>query len=216
MTYHAPQPRAVIEVVEFDDASKLVKYGQTGRVKLTTLTKEFFVPGFLERDEGRARATARKISLGRCEWRPSISRLRRNDDGGRVLMGWSAATGLRPESDNARSLKPEPRSSDSPLGPALLEHGRRRGDAFPHRRADCESRAGQCRPDSARHAQGAGRARRAAQNPGRRTDCAHEGGRRSLHERRAAAGRRLSDARGFCRSSSRRARACPLRCAART
>ena len=27
-------------------------YGGTGRVKLTTLTKEFFVPGFLERDEG--------------------------------------------------------------------------------------------------------------------------------------------------------------------
>ena len=25
---------------------------QTGRVKLTTLTKEFFMPGFLERDEG--------------------------------------------------------------------------------------------------------------------------------------------------------------------
>ena len=29
-----------------------VGYGQTGRVKLTTLTKEFFMPGFLERDEG--------------------------------------------------------------------------------------------------------------------------------------------------------------------
>ena len=27
-------------------------YGETGRVKLTTLTKEFFVPGFQERDEG--------------------------------------------------------------------------------------------------------------------------------------------------------------------
>lgn len=30
----------------------MVDYGATGRVKLTTLTKEFFVPGFLERDEG--------------------------------------------------------------------------------------------------------------------------------------------------------------------
>jgi hypothetical protein len=28
-----------------------VDYGQRGRVKLTTLTKEFFMPGFLERDE---------------------------------------------------------------------------------------------------------------------------------------------------------------------
>jgi hypothetical protein len=52
ITYYAPQPRAVTEVVDFDDPSKAVAYGATGRVKLTTLTKEFFVPGFLERDEG--------------------------------------------------------------------------------------------------------------------------------------------------------------------
>ncbi len=52
ITYHAPQPRAVLEVVDFDDPEKLVDYGQTGRVKLTTLTREFFMPGFLERDEG--------------------------------------------------------------------------------------------------------------------------------------------------------------------
>lgn len=50
--YHAPQPRAVIEVVGFDDPLRHVGYGETGRVKLTTLTDEFFVPGFLERDEG--------------------------------------------------------------------------------------------------------------------------------------------------------------------
>jgi hypothetical protein len=52
ITYHAPQPRAVLEVVDFDDPSKVVDYGATGRVKLTTLTREFFMPGFLERDEG--------------------------------------------------------------------------------------------------------------------------------------------------------------------
>lgn len=52
ITYHAPQPRAVIEVVDFKDYNKLVNYGETGRVKLTTLTEEFFVPGFMERDEG--------------------------------------------------------------------------------------------------------------------------------------------------------------------
>ena len=52
ITYYAPQPRAVIEVVDLDDPTRLVGYGQTGRVKLTTLTKEFFMPGFLERDEG--------------------------------------------------------------------------------------------------------------------------------------------------------------------
>jgi hypothetical protein len=52
ITYYAPQPRAVVEVVDFDDQNKVVEYGETGRVKLTTLTKEFFMPGFLERDEG--------------------------------------------------------------------------------------------------------------------------------------------------------------------
>jgi phenylacetate-coenzyme A ligase PaaK-like adenylate-forming protein len=52
ITYYAPQPRAVIEVVSFDDHNQVVEYGQTGRVKLTTLTRETFIPGFLERDEG--------------------------------------------------------------------------------------------------------------------------------------------------------------------
>ena len=49
--YYPPSPRAMIDVVDFDDADKLVEYGKTGRVRLTTLTKEFFVPRFLERDE---------------------------------------------------------------------------------------------------------------------------------------------------------------------
>jgi hypothetical protein len=52
ITYYAPEPRAVIEVVDFDDEKTVVPHGKTGRVKLTTLTREFFVPGFLERDEG--------------------------------------------------------------------------------------------------------------------------------------------------------------------
>ncbi|MFN0170625.1 MAG: hypothetical protein ACKV22_29740 [Bryobacteraceae bacterium] len=52
ISYYAPQPRAVIEVVTFDDYDEVAGYGQTGRVRLTTLTKETFIPGFLERDEG--------------------------------------------------------------------------------------------------------------------------------------------------------------------
>lgn len=50
--YHAPQPRAVLQVVDPDEPDRLVEYGERGRVKLTTLTKEFFMPSFLERDEG--------------------------------------------------------------------------------------------------------------------------------------------------------------------
>lgn len=52
ISYYAPQPRAAIEVVDFEDHTQLVSMGGTGRVKLYTMTKEFFVPGFLERDEG--------------------------------------------------------------------------------------------------------------------------------------------------------------------
>ncbi len=52
IAYYAPQPRAVVEVVDFDDHAKVVDFGKTGRAKLYTMTKEFFVPGFLERDEG--------------------------------------------------------------------------------------------------------------------------------------------------------------------
>ncbi len=52
ITYYAPQPRAVAQVVDFDNPDKLMDHGQAGRVMLTTLTKEFFMPRFLERDEG--------------------------------------------------------------------------------------------------------------------------------------------------------------------
>ncbi|MCG8650379.1 MAG: hypothetical protein MI861_11140 [Pirellulales bacterium] len=56
ISYYAPQPRAVTEVVQFDDYNQVVGYGETGRVKLYTLTDEFFVPGFMERDEGEREA----------------------------------------------------------------------------------------------------------------------------------------------------------------
>ena len=40
-----------IEVVDPDNPARVVGYGETGRVRLTTLTREFFMPRFLERDE---------------------------------------------------------------------------------------------------------------------------------------------------------------------
>jgi hypothetical protein len=49
--YYPPQPRAAIQVVNPDDMDQVVGYGETGRVLLTTLTKEFFMPRFPERDE---------------------------------------------------------------------------------------------------------------------------------------------------------------------
>ena len=49
--YYPPSPRAMIEVVDPDQPNRIVDYGETGRVRLTTLTREFFMPRFLERDE---------------------------------------------------------------------------------------------------------------------------------------------------------------------
>jgi len=49
--YYPPAPRAVIDVVDPSSPDRVVDYGRTGRVCLTTLTKEFFMPRFLERDE---------------------------------------------------------------------------------------------------------------------------------------------------------------------
>ncbi|HEV3455443.1 MAG TPA: hypothetical protein VHG32_02725 [Thermoanaerobaculia bacterium] len=58
ITYYAPQPRAVLELVDPADPERPVDYGETGRVMLTTLTREFFMPRFLERDEAERAAPA--------------------------------------------------------------------------------------------------------------------------------------------------------------
>jgi hypothetical protein len=60
ITYFPPAPRAVFELVDPQDPERAVAYGRTGRVMLTTLTRDFFMPRFLERDEGeRAEPTER-------------------------------------------------------------------------------------------------------------------------------------------------------------
>lgn len=56
ITYYAPQPRALLRVVDPDATDNVVDYEQWGRIELTTLTKEFFMPRFLERDEALRRA----------------------------------------------------------------------------------------------------------------------------------------------------------------
>ena len=44
--YYPPSPRAMIEVVDPDEPYRVVNYGESGRVRLTTLTREFFMPRF--------------------------------------------------------------------------------------------------------------------------------------------------------------------------
>ena len=55
ITYYAPQPRAVLRVVNPNKTEETVDYDNWGRVELTTLTREFFMPCFLERDEALRR-----------------------------------------------------------------------------------------------------------------------------------------------------------------
>lgn len=55
ITYHPPCPRAMIEIVDPKETRRVVDYGQWGRVRLSTLTKETFIPRFLERDEAMRR-----------------------------------------------------------------------------------------------------------------------------------------------------------------
>ncbi len=61
--YYPPSPRAVFEIVNPENPDEQVGYGETGRVMLTTLTKEFFMPRFLERDEGE-----RAVPIERYPW----------------------------------------------------------------------------------------------------------------------------------------------------
>lgn len=71
ITYYAPQPRAVLRVVDPENSEELVDYDAWGRVELTTLTKELFMPRFLERDEAlRRRPIAAYPWDGVAEVRP--------------------------------------------------------------------------------------------------------------------------------------------------
>ena len=58
ITYYAPQPRAVVRIVNPDATDQLVDRDQWGRVELTTMTQELFMPRFLERDEAIRRGPA--------------------------------------------------------------------------------------------------------------------------------------------------------------
>jgi phenylacetate-coenzyme A ligase PaaK-like adenylate-forming protein len=58
--YYPPAPRAMIDVIDPDEPTRVVGYGETGRVRLTTLTKEFFMPRFLERDEAERERPTKK------------------------------------------------------------------------------------------------------------------------------------------------------------
>ena len=168
ITYYAPQPRAVDRGRRFRRPDQDVDYGETGRVKLTTLTQ-----GVLHARASwsatKANASRRATStLGRRQRRAPVPRPGCHNDGRRVLMIHLPV--LR-------------------WGQPIRAGSGRRGPLF-NRRADREGQPGQWRPHQARHAQGAPGARRAPRDLDRRADRTRRQGGRALYERHAADGRR--------------------------
>ena len=53
----------MLRVVDSNETTRTVDYDSWGRIELTTLTKEFFMPRFLERDEA-----LRRGPTGRYPW----------------------------------------------------------------------------------------------------------------------------------------------------
>ena len=154
IAYYAPQPRAVIEVVTSTTPTGSSSYGETGRVKLTTLTKEFFMPGFLERDEGE-----REPPYEQYPW-DGVS-------GVRPYRGFAATTTVGVYLKvRSRDLSPE-----AMLNLPVL----RWGEPYTSMDVDevvhfatgepiAQRQPRQRRPDPARHAQGRTRPRRAARH----------------------------------------------------
>ena len=52
INYYSYFPHFMIEIVDNDDPSKTVNYYERGRVKITVLNHDIFIPGLLERDSG--------------------------------------------------------------------------------------------------------------------------------------------------------------------
>ena len=114
IVYYPPAPRAMIEVVDPDQPTQLVDYGDTGRVRLTTLTKEFFVPRFLERDSAE-----REPPCAKYPW-----------DGVRNVrpfakLGTVVVEGVTDAVDGRSA------SADPAQGPAVQEPRRRHGGPLP-------------------------------------------------------------------------------------
>ena len=75
----------MIEVVPSTTTTSVVDYGETGRVKLTTLTKEIFIPGFLERDEGEREPPYEKYPWDGVSGVRPFHELAASHDRGRLL-----------------------------------------------------------------------------------------------------------------------------------
>ena len=209
ITYYAPQPRAVIEVVDFDDANKVVDYGQTGPREADDADEGVLrsrIPGARRR---RARAAATRSIRGTasaaCGRSASSPRRRRSACIEREVsdhpVTWKRARripGVCAGASPTRALESDEVVHFS-TGEPIAKVSRANGGLIQ------------------RDMRKAPRARDALREiPDRRADRDGEQGGRALHERRRC---RWATARRRPTSSSqrsRRARACRSTCAAPT
>ncbi len=93
IAYYAPQPRAAIEVVDFDDPDRVVEYGPDRPREADDADQGVLRARFPGARRRRARAAARALPVGRHQRRPPVSR-RRGDHDRRSVLG-NAATKTR-------------------------------------------------------------------------------------------------------------------------
>ena len=86
IVYYPPQPRAVIQLVDFDDNSKLVDYGREGRVHAHDADQGNVRAALPGTGRSHPREAERQLSLGRRQRRQALPRVCGDDGGGGILM----------------------------------------------------------------------------------------------------------------------------------
>ena len=159
IAYYAPQPRAVVEVVDFEDYDKVVPYGETGRVHADD-ADEGVLRAAVRSSATRASASAparstRGTASAACgrstssrRPRPSactrtIATSHGSKQRSRRAHGGSAATSIATCANLWRTTRdPHPRPA---LGRAVQEPGDRQGRPLRHRRGAGRGQPGQRR-----------------------------------------------------------------------
>ena len=100
--------------------ARLVDYGKTGRVRLTTLTKEFFMPRFLERDECEREPPCEQYPWDGVRNVRPFSRFQKVRGRRRVLIRHRAH-----QASQCRSTGANAASSNSALGTVRIAASRR-------------------------------------------------------------------------------------------
>ena len=89
ISYYAPQPRAVVEVVDFDDTEPRRRLRRNGPREADHAHQGVLHAGLPGARRRRTRTALRTIPLGRHQRHAPLPPLGRGDDGGRILGGYA-------------------------------------------------------------------------------------------------------------------------------